>query len=82
MSGLRGTTTARHAKKIIIREGAADGERISCAWDDCDNDAVQLYRILIDHGSKGHPYRTWYAFCSQRHLEYWRNGHRDYGNAR
>ncbi len=80
MSPLRGTTTARHAKKIIIREGSADGERIFCAWDDCDNDAVSLYTQRVNHGSPGTPYVTRYAFCCERHRQYFLNGHRDYGN--
>lgn len=80
---LRGTTTARHAKKIIINEAGGDrGERILCAWDDCDRDAVALHVVRVDHGSPGHPYRTTYAFCTERHRQFWLNGHRNYGNAR
>jgi hypothetical protein len=79
--GCRGTTTARHRKVIIIREGDAEGDRIMCAWDDCDRDADYRYvlRVWDTWAPPGPP--SQYGFCSERHLRYWANSHRRYGTA-
>lgn len=84
MSGVRGTTKARHEKKVIVREGAYDGERISCAWDDCDNDGVYSFRVRVNYGhtnaTRSAAYNTWYTFCCERHRQYFINSHRDHKN--
>lgn len=84
MSAVRGTSKARHEKKIIIREGAFDGERIFCAWEDCDNDAVFSYRVRVNYGYEDQRQTqrndTWYAFCCERHRQYFINSHRDHKN--
>lgn len=82
---VRGTTAwlhARHAKRIVINEGdhEATGGFIFCAWEDCDRDAVSLYQLVVNHGRESTPYVTRYAFCSERHRDYFAHSHRDHGN--
>jgi hypothetical protein len=71
------------SKKILSR----DAERwLICCWDTCDHDAYEMYKSLFHDHPKGmgcnHPQAThlWYTFCSERHLRYFVNSHRDYGN--
>lgn len=81
---------ARIAKKIINM----DTQRHNvCCWDDCERDSTVLYRHLqhhhpvnwgcayadqmaLSHGANT-PHQ-WFAFCSERHLQYFVNsqGHR------
>lgn len=82
---VRGTTRwlhARNEKKLVVNEGKheATGTKIFCAWEDCDRDAYDLYKIVINHGRPATPYRTTYAFCSERHRQYFIHSHRDHGN--
>lgn len=82
---VRGTTKARHEKKVIIREGQNDGDRIFCGWDDCDNDGIWSNRVRVNYGrddpmNGGGRYDTWYVFCSERHRQYFINSHRDHKN--
>ena len=65
---VRGTTKARHEKKVIIREGAYEGDRIFCAWEDCDNDGIFSYRLRVNYGRHdpregGGRNDVWYVFC-------------------
>lgn len=77
---VRGTTHARHHQVIVIREGAAEGERITCAWDDCDNDALALFVLRVwDQYKRGFGPPSQYAFCSMRHKGYWLASPRHYG---
>lgn len=70
----------RIARKIIIREsGPAEGQRIFCAWDDCDRDAVDLHKAVVNHGTAATPYVVRYAFCTDRHKMFWVNSHRAMG---
>lgn len=80
---VRGTTHARHHKKVIIREGEADGDKISCAWLDCDDDGYHFYRVRVNYGTnqtRTQPLNTWYVFCSERHRQFFINSHRDNKN--
>lgn len=78
--GVRGTTSARHRKKVIIREGQAEGEKIFCAWLDCDNDGFEQFKVRVNYGATGQPYTVWYVFCCENHRQYWIHSHRDHGN--
>jgi hypothetical protein len=75
---VRGTSIARHAREIIIRErGQQEGERIVCAWADCDNDAVQLHQVCVyDHYRPGYGPPSRYAFCSEQCRQYFLRSHR------
>lgn len=57
-------------------------ERILCAWDDCEQYGVQLHTIGVQYAEEGsgHSYYVKHLFCSDRHLDYWRNSHRSFGN--
>jgi hypothetical protein len=82
---VRGTTAWHHARlerKVIVNEGRheATGTRIFCAWDDCDRDAYDLYKLVVNYAKSGFPpYRTTYAFCSERHLLFFENAARNFG---
>jgi hypothetical protein len=81
----------RVTRKVIIREpGQSEGERICCAWEDCERDGVQLHRVRVRYHKAGldpriagrHGDRTvWYCFCSERHKMLWVSAHR-YGQGR
>lgn len=89
---VRGSSAWQHARihrKIIINEDESTGQRgekIYCAWEDCDEDAYHLYKVRVNYGMDGparyggQPYNTWYAFCSERHRQYFINSHRDHKN--
>ena len=77
---VRGTTYARHMRRVIIREGAQEGERIWCAWDDCDKHGYDAHRVRINEAKPGFPAKYInYVFCSNRHMEFWKNSHRQFG---
>lgn len=80
---VRGTTHARHHKKVVINEGAVRGEKIFCAWEDCDNDGYEMYKVRVNYGTDeiGRPYNTFYVFCTEDHKQYFVNSHRDHKNA-
>ena len=76
---------ARIAKKIINHD--AYGTPNLCMWDDCEREATSIYqyhecrhpvgwdcryanRLAAAHGSTGA--HIWMAFCSERHLLYFR----------
>ena len=74
---VRGTTVARHEKLVIIREqGAQEGDRIWCAWYDCDNYGYINYRTVMNEAKPGFPpqYHT-YVFCSENCKRYFDRSH-------
>jgi len=75
------TEHAQLHKQIVITEGAhpESGGRILCAWMDCERPGYSLYVIRIDEGAPGHPKVVRYAFCSERHRQYFAHSHRDFG---
>lgn len=77
---LRGTTHARHMKRVLIRESAQEGQRILCAWDDCDRPGYDNYRVRVRELKKsvGEGYIN-YVFCCENHKRYFVNSHRRYG---
>ncbi|MHB1595390.1 MAG: hypothetical protein ACYCO9_16405 [Streptosporangiaceae bacterium] len=74
---VRGTTHARLVRKVIVRDGDHEGEKIVCAWLDCDKDGYMLYHVATNEAKPGFPRRlARYVFCSERHKQYWLNSHR------
>lgn len=78
----RGTTEWRHAiisKKVINLDH--DGDRhVVCAWDTCEKDGLELYKV-VEHDGKIRGERTMnFVFCSERHKMYFVNSVRDLGN--
>lgn len=69
---VRGTSHARLHRKVIIREGADEGGKIFCGWDDCDRDGLMLYGVRQNDARPGFP-AQWvtFVFCSERHKQYW-----------
>lgn len=68
---VRGTTHARHHKKVVILEGEDKGGKILCGWQECDNDGYINYELRTNGARPGFPER-WerYVFCSERHRQY------------
>lgn len=74
--------TRRIGRKIINYDTESYGV---CAWDECDLDACSLFRIrthehhpaigceAVDSGLSGGGRHVWYAFCTERHKQYWLN---------
>lgn len=80
--GVRGTTHARLHQKVVITEGLWTGEKIFCAWEDCDNDGYFCHRVRVNYGQHptGEPWVTTYIFCSERHRQYWIHSHHNNGH--
>jgi len=74
---VRGTTHARLSRKVIIREGEAEGDKIYCGWDICDKDGTMLHHVAINMAKPGFPrHLARYVFCTERHKQYFLNSHR------
>lgn len=68
---VRGTTHARHSKKVVILEGEQAGDKILCGWSDCDNDGLMLFHLASNAARPGYGRRLErYVFCSERHRQY------------
>lgn len=77
---VRGTTHARHHKKVIILEGAQKGEKIKCGWLDCDEDGYILYQAVTNAARPGFPrHLERYVFCTERHRQYFLHQMRGHG---
>ena len=85
---VRGTSVARHQKYIIVMEQADrafEGERIWCAWTDCDNYAYACHQTVINEAKPGFPVKlARYAFCSAQCKLYFDRSHipGEYGKLR
>jgi hypothetical protein len=59
---------------------------ITCCWDECWKDGVELHKIRSHDHARGLPCNhpaakhVFFVFCSERHKMMFLNGHRDYGN--
>lgn len=66
-------------KKAINMDHAANGGTVKfvmCAWDDCEKDGFEMYKVVIETGNVkgGYPSRPLtYIFCCERHRAYWIN---------
>lgn len=58
------------------------GERILCGWDDCEEYGLMLHQVRIQYAQEdsGEDYMVRHLFCSERHRDYFRNGHVSMGN--
>jgi hypothetical protein len=76
---VRDTSEHRHAviQKKIINHDSGTGRKIICAWDTCERDSFELYKVRVKthaDGSDGSDLRYMnYTFCSDRHKAYWLN---------
>lgn len=76
-----------NGKKILSMDKAARGETcwLQCCWDDCETPGTTLHRTMFHDHARGWPCEhpeakhLWYVFCSERHRQYFLNGHREYG---
>jgi hypothetical protein len=82
MGYVRGTSRWQHArneKRIINRDEGGDGRTTSsgthyvlCAWLDCTNDGLELYKVISHTHADGYEERNMhYAFCCEKHKQYW-----------
>jgi hypothetical protein len=71
---VRGTTAHRHAviQKKVINLDSGDGRHVICAWDTCELEAYELYKVRVNTAADGaQPRYMNYPFCSERHKQYW-----------
>lgn len=72
---VRGTTHAMTHKKVINHDRG--GTFVMCAWDECDRDGYELYKVRTHEHARSISCDSSlakhisYVFCSQRHLTYW-----------
>ena len=54
---------------VIVREqNEHEGERILCAWDDCDRYGYANHQTVINEAKPGFPVKlARYVFCTDRH---------------
>lgn len=67
----------RVAKKVLSRDSDA---WLTCCWDECQRPGYDLHKITVNYGTGYEPHLVKYVFCSEKHRNYWGNGHRSYGN--
>lgn len=61
---------AMHQKKVINFDRG--GTHVMCAWDTCERDGFENYKIRVNTAAPGYPVRYMnYTFCSERHKQYW-----------
>jgi hypothetical protein len=79
MMPVRGTSVARHSKYAIVVEQADrefEGERIWCAWSDCDRYGYMCHQFVVNEAKPGFPVKlARYLFCSEQHEYYFRRSH-------
>lgn len=70
------------AKKVL---SFSSGNWITCAWFECQKDGFELYKsvfhehareLTCDHPASGHVN---FVFCSERHRQFFRHSHVDFG---
>lgn len=66
-------------EKKVINLDHAGTRHVMCAWDDCENDGVELHQVRINYGTPVTPHVVRHVFCSERHKQYWINSVRSYG---
>jgi hypothetical protein len=65
--------------KPIINLDHGGSRHVMCAWDDCERDGYELYRVDINYGKAGTPHIVHHVFCTERHLNYFVHSHLAYG---
>jgi hypothetical protein len=62
-------------KKVINHDRG--GTYVMCAWDECDRDGYELYKVRTHEHAASVPCdsplgrHTNYVFCTERHKQYW-----------
>jgi hypothetical protein len=52
-----------------------------CAWDTCERDAFEMYKVRTNDAAPGYPPSYYdYIFCSDSHKGYWLNNMRPGNN--
>lgn len=77
---VRGSSEWRHAiigKKIINLDMGGDGRvtesgthYVMCAWDTCEKDGLEMYKIVKHLGVMRGERTMNYVFCSEKHRQY------------
>jgi len=67
---VRGTTHARIQKKVFNFD-AWDPRKIMCAWNPCDNDGYELYKVVTHQGNLKGERTMNYIFCSEKCKQAW-----------
>lgn len=66
--------------KVVINMDHAGDRHVMCAWDECDRDGYEMHKISINYANSGYEDRiVSYVFCTERHMQFWKNSHRGYG---
>lgn len=85
---VRGTSVARHHRQLVITSQADaefEGDRIWCAWQDCDRYGYYCYQTVINEAKPGFPRKlARYVFCCEQHKDYFDHSHLpgEYGKLR
>lgn len=73
-------------KHVIVRENNDhEGERIWCAWADCDRYGFECFQTVINEAKPGFAKKlARYVFCCARHQHYFETSHipGEYGRLR
>jgi hypothetical protein len=70
---------AIHDKKVINLDRG--GTHVMCAWDTCEHDSFETYKVRVNDGKPGQAPRYMnYTFCSETHKQYWINNVRPGSN--
>lgn len=70
---VRGSSQWRHAilQKKVINLDHAGNRNVMCAWDTCEHDGYESFKV-VKHLSVERGERTMsYVFCTERHKQYW-----------
>lgn len=65
-------------KKVINLDHAGD-RHVMCAWDDCERDGYELYKIRVNEAAYGPPRMYNYVFCTERHKQFFLHSAKAYG---
>jgi hypothetical protein len=68
-----GIINREHAiiEKRIINLDHGGSRHVMCGWDDCENDAFELYKCRINYGTAATPHIVNIAFCCEKHKQYY-----------
>jgi hypothetical protein len=70
-------------QKSVINLDHGGSKHIMCAWDDCENDGFEMYKLRINYGKAETPHYVMHVFCSDRHKDYFINSaRRDVGHGK
>ena len=76
---VRGTSVARHLKYQIVMEQADrefEGERIWCAWDECDRYGYAQHQFVVNEAKPMFPVKlARYLFCTEAHRYMFAHSH-------